>query len=227
MEQSGPVIKPQEVASHDHVLGKAAFQAYKAGAVSLQDFVGRKRSQQWGTMRYTRSLRDILGPEEARRWMEKVIDKQAMSQRMKDQWTDQIWRRNKMESRVSAMSDRALRAEVERQSQATWNRSRLLEHVKKHQRDYERLFGHPVGAAEIEELSYLVIRSWDRAFIGYEADGRISYTFAAKWEAGKSTVLLTVTRTGTIRTLMPTDFLSRFLGRHPELVEVTQRVRRT
>ena len=52
----------------ERVLGKAAFQAYKAGAVKLEDFVGRKRSATWGTMRYARSLRDILGTDEARKW---------------------------------------------------------------------------------------------------------------------------------------------------------------
>jgi len=48
-------------ADKEKILGKAGFQAYKAGAVTLEDFVGRKRSREWGTMRYTRSLRDILG----------------------------------------------------------------------------------------------------------------------------------------------------------------------
>lgn len=50
-------------ADKEKVLGKAALQAYKDGAVTLKDFVGRKRSERWGTMRYTRSLRDILGKD--------------------------------------------------------------------------------------------------------------------------------------------------------------------
>lgn len=50
------------------VLGPAAYRAYKAGAVKLSDFVGQKSDPRWGTMRYTRSLSDILGPEEARKW---------------------------------------------------------------------------------------------------------------------------------------------------------------
>lgn len=39
------------------VLGPAAFEAWKAGAVKLEDFVGQKHSDAWGTMRYTRSLK--------------------------------------------------------------------------------------------------------------------------------------------------------------------------
>ncbi len=61
----------------EKILGKAGFQAYKAGAVKLEDFVGRKRSREWGTMRHARSLRDILGPKEAKRWMEKALNQGA------------------------------------------------------------------------------------------------------------------------------------------------------
>jgi len=52
------------------ILGNAAFEAYKAGQVKLSDFVGRKSDPRWGTMRYTRSLRAILGADEAKRWYE-------------------------------------------------------------------------------------------------------------------------------------------------------------
>ena len=55
-------------AEKETILGKAGFQAYKAGVVKLEDFVGRRLSRRWGTMRYARSLRDILWPKEARKW---------------------------------------------------------------------------------------------------------------------------------------------------------------
>jgi len=42
------------------VLG-TGYDAWKSGKVTLQDFVGRKRSQKWGTMRYAKSVRAILG----------------------------------------------------------------------------------------------------------------------------------------------------------------------
>jgi len=50
------------------ILGNAAFEAYKAGQVKLADFVGQQSDPRWGTMRYTRSLREILGTSEAKSW---------------------------------------------------------------------------------------------------------------------------------------------------------------
>ncbi len=58
----------QDEATQRQVLGQAGYEAYRAGAVTLKDFVGRKRSAAWGTTRYARSLRAILGAEEARKW---------------------------------------------------------------------------------------------------------------------------------------------------------------
>jgi SPP1 gp7 family putative phage head morphogenesis protein len=50
------------------VLGDAGYEAYKAGAVKLQDFVGQRHSKAWGSTRYARSLTEILGADEAKRW---------------------------------------------------------------------------------------------------------------------------------------------------------------
>jgi SPP1 gp7 family putative phage head morphogenesis protein len=47
------------------ILGKSAFNAYQNGAVKLGDFVGQKSDEKWGTMRYRRSLREILGADAA------------------------------------------------------------------------------------------------------------------------------------------------------------------
>jgi SPP1 gp7 family putative phage head morphogenesis protein len=47
------------------ILGDASYRAWKAGAVDLQDFVGVKRSAEWGETHYHRSLREILGPDAA------------------------------------------------------------------------------------------------------------------------------------------------------------------
>lgn len=55
-------------ADKEAILGKAAFQAYKAGAVKLEDFVGRSFSKRWGSMRSARSLSEIVGREEAGKW---------------------------------------------------------------------------------------------------------------------------------------------------------------
>ncbi|MDA8187278.1 MAG: hypothetical protein M0T85_03950 [Dehalococcoidales bacterium] len=40
----------------------------------LEDFVGRKVDKRWGSMRHARSLRDILGEKEARKWMRKALN---------------------------------------------------------------------------------------------------------------------------------------------------------
>lgn len=50
------------------VLGKAGAKAYEAGAVTLRDFVGLKRSREWGDANYARSLKQVLGRKEAREW---------------------------------------------------------------------------------------------------------------------------------------------------------------
>ena len=55
------------------ILGNAAFEAYKAGAVKLADFVGRQSDPRWGTMRYARSLKEILGKEQARKWYASAV----------------------------------------------------------------------------------------------------------------------------------------------------------
>ncbi|MBI4492754.1 MAG: hypothetical protein HY690_08195 [Chloroflexi bacterium] len=59
------------------ILGPAAFAAYRAGAVKLEDFVGRKRDPHWGTMRHARSLKGILGEQEARQWRQRGLSKRA------------------------------------------------------------------------------------------------------------------------------------------------------
>jgi SPP1 gp7 family putative phage head morphogenesis protein len=40
------------------ILGDRAYAAYQAGEVQLADFVGQKHSDEWGSMRYRRSLRE-------------------------------------------------------------------------------------------------------------------------------------------------------------------------
>ncbi len=55
--------------AQEKILGPAAFLAYKAGAFELQDLVGRHVDRQWGAVRYRRSLREVLGEEEAAKWV--------------------------------------------------------------------------------------------------------------------------------------------------------------
>ncbi len=58
--------QPEDV--QRQVLGNAGYEAYRAGAVTLRDFVGQKHSEAWGSTRYVRSLSSVLGAEEARKW---------------------------------------------------------------------------------------------------------------------------------------------------------------
>lgn len=53
----------------EKVLGRAGAAAYRAGAVQIEEYVGQRRSREWGSTRYARGLREILGDEEARKWI--------------------------------------------------------------------------------------------------------------------------------------------------------------
>jgi SPP1 gp7 family putative phage head morphogenesis protein len=65
-------FEKQDETTQRKVLGNAGYEAFKAGAVKLQDFVGQKRSKDWGTMRYAKSLTQILGREEAAKWKAEI-----------------------------------------------------------------------------------------------------------------------------------------------------------
>lgn len=64
-ESAAQWFEKQDEATQAKVLGRAGHEAYKGGAVKLDDFIGQKRSKIWGTTRYARSLKQILGAEEA------------------------------------------------------------------------------------------------------------------------------------------------------------------
>jgi SPP1 gp7 family putative phage head morphogenesis protein len=53
-EQQSDVVKRQ-------VLGGAKFAAYQDGTLTLKDLVGISHSEDWGTSRYEKSLKDVLG----------------------------------------------------------------------------------------------------------------------------------------------------------------------
>jgi len=145
---------------------------------------------------------------------------------MKEQWADAEVRWIERERQIAAMSDRQLATEIRRHQQARWRPTDLLEHVKKHQRDYAEFFGHAVGPKEIEETSRLVMQSWDQMFTSLDREGRVSYTFASNWEPAQARVFVIVSGDGRIKTLIPSQQFARYLARHPELVEVTERVRK-
>ena len=59
-------MQPDDV--QEDLLGKSAFRAYKAGAISLQDFVGYEHSEEYGTSMYRKSLKEILGEKKAKQY---------------------------------------------------------------------------------------------------------------------------------------------------------------
>ena len=59
------------------ILGPAKFAVYQNGELKLEDVAGFRRDKKWGLVGYERSLRDILGPKEAKKWMEKALNQGA------------------------------------------------------------------------------------------------------------------------------------------------------
>jgi len=72
--EPGPVqfarLKPEEQRA---ILGPGAFAAYRAGALRLEDVAGWAHSADWGRTLRVRSLREILGAEEARKWTQRAV----------------------------------------------------------------------------------------------------------------------------------------------------------
>ena len=64
----------------------------------------------------------------------------------------------------------------------------------------------------------------DRVFTGLTTEEHLEYSFVRSRE-GRRAIMLTVSRRGLVRTMYPTP-IERWLKRHPEQVEVTDRVRR-
>lgn len=129
------------------VLGKAGHAAWKAGAVQLSDFVGRKDDprSRWGTMRYAKSLRQILGKEEAGKWIGRVL--QAAQERAKTSPRKSPHYRVLQDTRlreVRAMPAADLRRLGQEMSSAA-ELPKLKEHFRKHGMEFSEL---GVGSAE-------------------------------------------------------------------------------
>lgn len=59
-------------ATQRRVLGPAAYEAYRDGALQLGDMVGRRQSERWGGSIYVRSLRGVVGAERAAGYVERA-----------------------------------------------------------------------------------------------------------------------------------------------------------
>ncbi|MBI2954237.1 MAG: minor capsid protein [Chloroflexi bacterium] len=62
------------------ILGPAKFAAYKDGKLKLEDVAGFARHKEWGPVGYERSLRDILGEREARKWTAEAAKAKKMQE---------------------------------------------------------------------------------------------------------------------------------------------------
>ncbi|MBX6770872.1 MAG: hypothetical protein IRY83_04050 [Chloroflexi bacterium] len=60
------------------ILGPAKFAAYRAGQITLEDLRGFRRDARWGRVGYERSLAEIVGPEAARRWLERGVTQREL-----------------------------------------------------------------------------------------------------------------------------------------------------
>lgn len=59
-QTGGEWLEKQPPEKQEQILGKAGAAAYQAGDVQLSDFVGQRHSEEWGSMRYERSLKGAL-----------------------------------------------------------------------------------------------------------------------------------------------------------------------
>jgi hypothetical protein len=72
--QSGSAwLAGQDVATQMDILGKSGYAAIQSGAVNLSDFVGEGRSAKFGPYRYQKSLKEILGRDEAKRFYKRAV----------------------------------------------------------------------------------------------------------------------------------------------------------
>jgi hypothetical protein len=85
--------QPDEV--KQAMMSKVAFEAYQKGEVTLQDFVGIKRSRVWGETRYERSFKDALKAAQKQGTKTTVPTpkwKPSMSRRAAERWArDSVW----------------------------------------------------------------------------------------------------------------------------------------
>jgi hypothetical protein len=173
---------------------------------------------------YERSLAEIVGPEAARRWLERGVTQRELPPIAGGSHLEDL-RRTRLEQ-LRAMTDEQFAAEMREHQAARWRPSALREHAKKHWRDFEDAMGHGLGPSELQEMSSAALRSWDRLLTGIDPGFRqITYTFVTRLTGGGA-ILVVITRGQWIRTAIPVDDFDRWLGRHGNLVEVTDRAKR-
>lgn len=123
------------------------------------------------------------------------------------------------------MPDQDFAAEVRQHRAARWQVANLDDHVDAHRRDFLEAIGQPLSKGELEILSGEIRQAWDRLFTELEHTGAVSYVFVRVLPDPDHAILV-VTRGGRVRSTFPTRHFSRWRGRHPAAIEVTDRAKR-
>lgn len=145
--EPGPaVFMRQPAAVQRRVLGPAAFEAWQDGALRLEEMVGRRYDPRWGTMRTARSLRAVIGPEAARRYVSVALSRGAATASRSTAFYRELRRARAAE--VRAMSPTAL-AQVREAMGRAEGLPKLGEHFRKH--------GATLGAQTPEEMNRLFL----------------------------------------------------------------------
>lgn len=68
---SGTSTRPRALRQRSR--GPGAYAAYRAGAIKLEDVAGWSHSAKWGRTPRVKSLRELVGAEEARKWTQRAV----------------------------------------------------------------------------------------------------------------------------------------------------------
>lgn len=134
-------------------------------------------------------------------------------------------RRLRRVEQLRRMSDAESADEARRHQQSRWRTPSLVEHAKRHARDFTEILGAPLTPTELDECSRVVLYSWSRLFTELERSGLVSYIFTYQVQ-GKDATLAVITRADLMRTAFPLRDVDLWWKRHLAAVEVTERARR-
>lgn len=127
-------------------------------------------------------------------------------------------------AQLEKMEDLAFASEMREHQAATWGQQGLSGHYQRHAADVARWTGREMTEQEYATLAKEIMARPDRVFTGLTTEEHLEYSFVRSREDRRA-IMLTVSRRGLVRTMYPTA-IERWLRRHPEQVEVTDRVRR-
>ena len=68
-------LAKQSPEMQERILGKGSANAYRAGAITLDDLRGTATSPLWGRAPRVKGLAEVVGPEEAKRWVDLAMGK--------------------------------------------------------------------------------------------------------------------------------------------------------